>query len=79
MAKVPQDIAAIRKITYFMCLFCDRWCESSFFTLETPVFVISADTIAAWFGFYEEGVMDVLPSAHILLESPRSFCISTLS
>lgn len=33
-------------------------------------------TIAAWFGFYEEGVTDAFPSARISLESPRSFWIS---
>lgn len=28
----------------------------------------SANTVTAWFGFYEEGVMDALPSAHNSLE-----------
>lgn len=51
---------------------------TNFFTLEIHVFMTNADTIAAWFGFYE-GVMDTLPSAHISLESSRSFWISTLS
>jgi len=48
-------------------------------TLEAPVFMTTADTIAAWFGFHDEEVMDALPSAHISLKSPRSFWISTLS
>lgn len=39
--------------------------ESNFFTLGTHVFMTNADKIAAWFGFYE-GVMDALPSAHII-------------
>lgn len=54
-------------------------CGSNFFILEIPVFMVNANTVAAWFGFYEEGVMDALPSAHTSLGSPGSFGISGLS
>lgn len=78
MAKVWDITAVIWKIP-FMCLFCDSWCGSNLIILEIPVFMASANKVTAWFGFYEEGVLDALPSAHTSLESPQSFGISGLS
>lgn len=78
MAKVPHVIAAIHKIADFTCPVTGDARETFLpwklvFSWPMPI------TIVAWLGFYEEGVMDALPSAQISLESPRSLGVSTLS